>query len=207
MKNLWKTAAMALTALTLLTGCTDGGSEESESDRPPETLYPVSINDKEILLGETTVQTLLDEGFRITVSERTPDNKITQYEIEPDTMLDAFSYYSGASIWITDSVYAHIAMVTDEHRVTLGEAVIARLEFSLTSADEATMQNITFNNIPLSELNRDRAGEEFPDFTATETAMFHYGLDYDYSLSFSAQDKRMTGLSLSKEYDVDWNSN
>lgn len=218
MRRILKTGAAVLAALMLLTGCGESGSGESGSEESSEILYPVSINGKEILLGETTVQTLLDEGFSITVSEMSPDKKITQYEIDPNTELEPDSYYSGMSIWITDSVFAHISMVTDsklagfgesgaEKTYRLGDAIIARLEFSLISADEATMNNITFNNTPLSELDRDRAGEMFPDFTATDTAMFQYGLDYEYSLTFSAQDKSMTGLSLSKKYDVDWNSN
>lgn len=206
MKKLFQTGAAFLAALMLLAGC-GSNAEESKEEEPSEILYPVSINGTEILLGETTVQALLDAGFRITVSEMSPDNKITEYEIDPNTQLDAYAYYSGASIWITDSTFAHISMVTDENRVLLGEAVIASLEFYLGSDDEESMKNISFNNVPLAELDRDRAGEMFPDFTASETFVLKYGLDYDYSLSFNPETGKINKFSLSKDYDVDWNSN
>lgn len=192
----------------LMTAAGCGGKEESEPEKEPEPVYPVSINGAEILIGETTVQTLLDQGLSITVSESSPDMKeITQYEVDPESELEANSYYSGGSIWITEHCFAHIAIVTDEEAVKMGDAVIGYLEFSLVSAEDETLDKLMFNGVPISELNREKAGEIFPDFSGDQNMWFSTAvlMDYEYFMGFDT-DGNMTKLSVKKNYDVDWNS-
>ncbi len=116
----WKQRGLTCLLLTFLllalAGCGDTnepGGEEGTSGQVESVVYPVTINGSEIRVGETTVQTLLDAGFKITTSEKDANMQITQYEIDPDTELDAESYYSGASIWVTDNIFAHVSMVTE----------------------------------------------------------------------------------------------
>lgn len=205
----WKRFACLLAALPVLAlaGCgTDQTPEDSGSGEVASVVYPVSINGSEIRVGETTVQTLLDAGFKITVSEMDANNQITEYEIDPNTDLDADSYYSGASIWVTDNVFAHVSMVTEE-ATKMGSAVIARMEFSLTGGrDDPGLANILFNNVPVTELNREKAGELFPDFTGDDHMWFSPAemRDYKYFLSFSSEDSSLATFSAEKEYDVDW---
>ena len=55
------------------------------------------------------MQTLLDAGFKVTVSDSSADfSEITQFEIDPEQELEANTYYSGGSVWITDSIFANI---------------------------------------------------------------------------------------------------
>lgn len=202
----WSAAWMVLAVLMTAAGC--GGKKESEPEKEPEPVYPVSIDGAEILIGETTVQTLLDQGLSITVSESSPDMKeITQYEVDPELELEANSYYSGGSIWITEHCFAHIAIVTDEEAVKMGDAVIGYMEFSLVSAEDETLDKLMFNGVPISELNREKAGEMFPDFSGDENMWFSTSVlkDYEYFMGFDTAGN-MIKLSVEKNYDVDWNN-
>ncbi len=204
----WKFTAMLLMFLGVVTaGCSNTDKTSETEEAPPAVVYPVSIDGSEILIGETTVKTLLDKGLKITVSEMTPDKQINHYEIDPETELEANSYYSGGSIWITDSSFAHISMVTDENNVKMGEAVIAYLEFSLSSQDKTGLDNLLFNGVPVTEISREKAGEMFPDFTGDENMWFSPAsmTDYEYFMSFD-MDGMLNKFSLKKKYDVDWNS-
>ena len=102
-----------LVSMTAFAGCSEllGG----ESSKEEETLYPVSVNGREIRVGETTMQTLLDAGYEVTVSEWTEDHSdIEEYEVDPEQLLDADSYYSGGSVWLSESSFAHVSFVTNE---------------------------------------------------------------------------------------------
>lgn len=195
-----------MTALVLMTaGCASGEKEEEKAE---EVLYPVSIDGTEILVGETTVQALLDKGFKVTVSEMTADKQINEYEIDPEEMLEANSYYSGASIWLTDSSFAHVSLATDEENIRMGDAVIAYMEFSLSATDRTGLDKIAFNGVPVTELTREKAGEVFPDFTGDQNMLFSQPtmLEYQYFMGFGA-DGMLTQFSVKKDYDVDYSSN
>lgn len=197
---------LILTALVLMTaGCASGEKEEEKAE---EVLYPVSIDGTEILVGETTVQALLDKGFKVTVSEMTADKQINEYEIDPEEMLEANSYYSGASIWLTDSSFAHVSLATDEENIRMGDAVIAYMEFSLSATDRTGLDKIAFNGVPVTELTREKAGEVFPDFTGDQNMLFSQPtmLEYQYFMGFGA-DGMLTQFSVKKDYDVDYSSN
>lgn len=197
---------LILTALVLMTaGCASGEKEEEKAE---EVLYPVSSDGTEIFVGETTVQALLDKGFKVTVSEMTADKQINEYEIDPEEMLEANSYYSGASIWLTDSSFAHVSLATDEENIRMGDAVIAYMEFSLSATDRTGLDKIAFNGVPVTELTREKAGEVFPDFTGDQNMLFSQPtmLEYQYFMGFGA-DGMLTQFSVEKDYDVDYSSN
>lgn len=197
---------LILTALVLMTaGCASGEKEEEKAE---EVLYPVSSDGTEIFVGETTVQALLDKGFKVTVSEMTADKQINEYEIDPEEMLEANSYYSGASIWLTDSSFAHVSLATDEENIRMGDAVIAYMEFSLSATGRTGLDKIAFNGVPVTELTREKAGEVFPDFTGDQNMLFSQPtmLEYQYFMGFGA-DGMLTQFSVEKDYDVDYSSN
>lgn len=211
MKKVWKKwciAGLAAAILMAATGCGEkSDSEDSSQDTVTEVVYPVSIDGTEILIGETTVQALLDSGLRITVSEMSSDFQITQYEIDPELQLESRTYYSGSSVWLSDSSFAHISMVTGGIPVKMKDAVIAYMEFSPSSGDSENMSKILFNGIPITELTREKAGEIFPDFTGDEFMWFSpvSMREYKYFMSFD-WDGALTKFSVERKYDVDWNS-
>lgn len=213
MKNLLKkcsiTGLLLIFMTAAITGCVGETKSDESSEEAPEPVYPVSIDGTEILIGETTVQALLDKGFKMTVSEVTEDNEYYQYEIDPESELEANSYYTGGSIWITDSVFVHISIVTDEEAIRMGDAVIAYLDFSFAGGEEADLERIAFNGVPITELNIEKAKEMFPDFTGDDNMWFSpYTMkEYSYFMGFNSQhDGSLIRFSVEKKYDVDWNS-
>lgn len=187
-------------------GGNQDGSEAGDVSELP--LYPVSLNGTEIRVGETTMQTLLDAGFKVTVSEMTEDNQINEYEVDPTMELEPNMYYTGGSIWITEHTFAHISFVTGETAGMLGDATIARLEVNLSSQDDAAnLAKIEFNGTPVTELSREKAGEDYPDFTGDEGMWFSTGAnDYKYGLYFERSSGSLTSFSAECEYDVDWSN-
>lgn len=210
MRGMWKWWSLAGVLLFFLTsmvsGCAAENGERIEEEESNEPVYPVVIDGSEILIGETTIQTLLDKGFQVTFSEMSENNEITTYEIDPEMELEANTYYSGGSVWITDDISVNISLVTEEEIIKMKDAVIAYMDFSLIYEDEESELNrISFNGVPAAELSREKAGEIFPDFTGDENMWFSSAAisDYKYFMGFDS-DGRMTKFSVEKKYDVDW---
>lgn len=194
--------SMVLTALMLLTACaqSDGGSGQGGGG---EALLPISINGKEIRVGETTVQTLLDEGLEVSWVDEAY-NRVT---VDPAAELEANSYYTGCSIQLTDNMSFKLSMATDEEAVTLGQAVIARLELSMAAEnDRSVLETISFDGVPVTELTQKTAAEKYPDWTGNEVMWLHYGLEYKYDLNFDMSTGALIGFTVERAYDVDWNS-
>lgn len=195
---------LILAALMLsLSACgkDDGGSgQEGGSD---DVLLPISINGKEIRVGETTVQTLLDEGLDVSwVNE--DYNRIT---VDPATKLEANTYYTGGGIKVSDNMSFLISFATDEEEVTLGQAVIARLELTMAAEeDKSVLETISFDGVPVTELTQEKAVEKYPDWTGNEVMWLHYGLDYKYDLNFDISTGYLNKFAIERTYDVDWNS-
>lgn len=206
MKYLWKrwsiAGALAVFLALAAIGC---GKDEEASDEVGSAVYPVSIDNTEIHVGETTVQTLLDQGLRVTISDTASGN---EYEIDPEVKLEANSYYSGGTVWITDQVFLHISMVTpEENAVKTGDAVIAYMEFSLAGEDAEGLDRLMFDGVPVSEFTREKAGELFPEFTGDENVWFSPAsmTDYNYFTAYDS-DGKMTKFSVEKKYDVEWDN-
>lgn len=173
---------LLLTALMLfLAACSKGEEGDGKDSGSDEVLLPISINGKEIRVGETTVQTLLDEGFEVSWVDES-FNRIT---VDPTTQLEADSYYTGGSIKVTDNMSFLISFTTGEEAVPLGEAVIARLELTAAGEDDkSVLETISFDGVPITELTQKKAAEKYPDWTGNETMWLHYGLEYKYDLNF-----------------------
>lgn len=175
-----------------------GGSQGSD-----EVLLPISIGGKEIRVGETTVQTLLDEGFDVSWVDE-DYNRIT---VDPATQLEANSYYTGGSIKVTDNMHFAISFATDEEEVSLGQAVIARLELTMAAEDDkSVLETISFDGVPVTELTQEKAAEKYPDWTGNEFMWLHYGLEYKYDLNFDMSTGCLNKFAVERVYDVDWNS-
>ncbi len=192
--------SLLLAALMLfLPACSQ---EDGQDEKTEEVLLPISINGKEIKVGETTVQTLLDEGLEVSWV----DENYERITVDPATELEANSYYTGGSIKVTDNMSFSISLVTDEEAVSLGEAVIARLELRMAAEnDKSVLETISFDGVPVTELTLENAMEKYPDWTGNGVMWLHYGLDYKYDLLFDISTGILNGFNIERTYDVDWN--
>ncbi len=207
-KRMWRHGSLLVLLLTVLTvtGCSGGSKTEPEPE-VEEPVYTVSIGDTQIRVGETKVQALLDAGMNVTWSEMTSDNQIQEYTVDPEMELEANSYYTGGSVWITESTFAHVSFATEDESVKLGDAVIARMEFNLSfrEEDKEAQAEIAFDGVPVTEMTREKAGELYPDFTGDEVMWFSTGLkNYDYGLYFDSSSGGLMKFSAEYRYDVDW---
>ncbi len=194
---------LLLTAFMLfLTACGKGEEGDGKDGGSDEVLLPISINGKEIRVGETTVQTLLDEGFEVSWV----DENFNRITVDPTTQLEADSYYTGGSIKVTDNMSFSISFTTGEEAVPLGEAVIARLELTVAGEDDkSVLETISFDGVPITELTQKKAAEKYPDWTGNETMWLHYGLEYKYDLNFDMSTGYLNKFAVERTYDVDWN--
>lgn len=185
-----------------LSACSQEGSKDGQEEKEGEVLLPISINGKEIRVGETTLQTLLDEGLDVSWV----DENYQRITIDPTTELEANSYYTGGSIKVTDNMSFSISLATEEEAVPLGQAVIARLEVNMAAEDDkSVLEKISFDGVPVTELTQKKAAEKYPDWTGNEVMWLHYGLEYKYDLVFDMSTGALTGFTVTRVYDVDWN--
>ena len=203
MKKMRSTLCLLLTAiLLLLPACGQDGGDSGQSGGNGEVLLPISVNGKEIRVGETTVQTLLDEGLDVSWVDENY-NRIT---VDPATKLDANSYYTGGSIKVSDNMSFTISLVTEDEAVPLGQAVIARLEAHMAAEnDQSVLEKISFDGMPVTEWTQEKAMEKYPDWTGNEVMWLHYGLEYKYDLNFDMSTGYLNGFTVERIYDVDWN--
>ena len=204
--NQKKTCALLCLILALFTlflsACSQEGSKDGQEEKEGEVLLPISINGKEIRVGETTLQTLLDEGLDVSWV----DEDYQRITIDPTTELEANSYYTGGSIKVTDNMSFSISLATEEEAVPLGQAVIARLEVNMAAEDDKSiLEKISFDGVPVTELTQKKAAEKYPDWTGNEVMWLHYGLEYKYDLVFDMSTGALTGFTVTRVYDVDWN--
>lgn len=199
-KKMRPLLCLALAMLVLfLPACT----QEKEENSPDDVLLPISINGKEIKVGETTVQTLLDEGLDVSWV----DENYERITVDPTTELEANAYYTGGSIKVTDNMSFTISLVTDEEAISLGQAVIARLELQMAAEDDqSVLETISFDGVPVTELTQEKAAEKYPDWTGNEVMWLHYGPEYKYDLNFDISTGVLSAFTVARVYDVDWNS-
>lgn len=194
---------MILVALMLftLTACgQDGGGKDEQTG---EVLLPISVNGKEIRVGETKLQTLLDAGLDVSWVDES-FNRIT---VDPDMELEANAYYTGGSIKMSDRMSFSVSLATEDEPVPLGQAVIARMELHMAAEDDkSVLEKISFDGIPVTEWTQAKAVEKYPDWTGNEVMWLTYGLEYSYTLTFDMATGNLNGFTVECKYDVDWNS-
>lgn len=67
--------------------------------------------------------------------------------------MEANAYYTGGSIKVSDDMSFMISFTTDEEEVSLGQAVIARLELTMAAeGDKSVLETISFDGVPVTEL-------------------------------------------------------
>jgi len=188
---------MAVLMLSL-TACStsDEGSEDKEAT---EVLLPVSIGGIEIKVGETTIQSLMDQGLEISWV----DEEYNRIIVDPTTELEAKTYYTGGSIDLSDNVFFKVSFVTDEKMVPLGEAVIAYIELHALQSEQTILDQITFDGVQIKELTQKKAVEKYPKWSGDEIMWLNYGLDYKYLLTFDIATGDLTGFTVERKYDVD----
>ncbi len=188
--------------MLFLSACGKDDGESSQGGGGDDVLLPISINGKEVRVGETTVQTLLDEGFDVSWV----DESYHRITVDPATQLEANSYYTGGSIKVTDNMHFAISFATDEEEVSLGQAVIARLELTMAAEDDkSVLETISFDGVPITELTQEKAAEKYPGWTGNEVMWLHYGLEYKYDLNFDISTGYLNKFAVERTYDVDWN--
>lgn len=193
--------AKALLCLALVLVLAVLGACAAEEEKEEEALYPITLKGAEVRVGETTVQSLLDQGLHVTWT----DENYQAIEVDPETVLEAESYYTGGNVQLGGNAFANISFTTGEEDGTLGQAVIARLEFQLAGVEDAQLlEEIAFDGVPVSQWTRELAGEKYPDWTGDDTMWLHYGLTYKYDLNFDMGTGKLVKFAVSKEYDVDW---
>ncbi|WP_066714720.1 hypothetical protein [Clostridium sp. Marseille-P299] len=203
MKRILTLGAAFMMAAALMVGCSSSNKGTEETNKVADQTYPLTINDKEIIVGETTIGTLIEDGFKITVTEKTEDGQYETIEISPEMEMEANSYYSGGNLRLGDVIYANISLVTDEESVQMKDAVIGRLELSLTGANIDT-SSISLAGVPVAELTREKADEVFQGFTGDDYVKIQYGDEYKTLLDFDQESGLIEGINLEKIYDVDW---
>lgn len=193
--------AKALLCLALALVLAVLGACAAEEEKEEEALYPITLKGAEVRVGETTVQSLLDQGLHVTWT----DENYQAIEVDPETVLEAESYYTGGNVQLGGNAFASISFTTGEEDAALGQAVIARLEFQLAGVEDAQLlEEIAFDGVPVSQWTRELAGEKYPDWTGDDTMWLHYGLTYKYDLNFDMGTGKLVKFAVSKEYDVDW---
>ena len=158
--------------LLSLTACSS--DDGSENDKPEETLIPISVKGAEIKVGETTVQTLLDQGLEVTWMDE-------NYEKIPIDLAT-----EGTPVPMSEAVIARL------------EFHIA------TEEDETVLNQMAFDGVPVTELTCEKAQEMYPDWSGNEVMWLKYGLEYSYSLNFDMSTGRLTQFTVERKYDVDW---
>lgn len=211
MKHVSAKGIAVFLTMAVLTGCSQ---DKKPEDQAPSTLstgtqeelpefspsdVPVTIDDHEIIVGETTIQELLEDEFPLMVSEWDEDH-IDQHEVDPDEELEAGSENNEISFWVTDSVFARVSVEARTEAVRVGDAPITRLELHLSHDMETLPQNVLVKGVSVAEMSRTRAGELFPDFEQGDLSVSKRGSEYKCSLLFSPRTLNLYQFSLSDTY-------
>lgn len=156
---------------------------------------PVSIQGSEFIVGQTTIQEILDDGFELMVSEW-DGNDIIQHELDPNDLLRAGTKNTEISFWITNASFARLSIAAKTEDVRTGDASITRLELHLSNEAEKLPSDILIDGVPVTELTRTRAGEMFPDFEQDSLSVTQRGEDYECALMFNPQTLKLYHFTL-----------
>ncbi|MCI8585744.1 MAG: hypothetical protein HFI92_07590 [Lachnospiraceae bacterium] len=190
MKQTVSKGMILLFALFMLTGCS-GSPKEEEPEEPAlmelsQIEIPVTIDEHEILVGRTTIQELLDDGFTIMISEWRND-QVLQYAVDPEEILEPGVNYSELFFEVTDSVFVRLSVRPEEEGIRMGDAAITRLELHLSHIVDTLPDNVLLEGVPVNDLSVEQARSMFPDFNFVpeDLCISDKGLDYKCSLMFS----------------------
>lgn len=196
MKNRLLKGIVVILSLTFLAGC---GSREDEPEPEPLMLadhaVPVTIDGEDVIVGQTTLQPLVDAGFPISLAEWDGEH-VTEHEIDPNEILTAGTSLTELSFWLTDSAFIRLSIEAANEDMRLGDAVISRLALHLSHQADTLPDNLMVNGVAITELSREKAGELFPDFEQAELSVTQHGEDYRCTLMFSPRTHVMYQFTL-----------
>lgn len=208
-------AALILSFSLVLTGCQNASDDpddeieyiEPEAPEQPkkETLYPIVFDNTEILVGETTVQTVLDGGLRVTIMQvdlSSAEFSVIETDIMTDLPMEANTFYSGAAVRMGEVVKANVSLITGDSEVPMSETIIGDLELDLAEVSAEELAKIKFNGVALSEMTFDKAKSTFPEFDGDETEYHKEGKKYSYSMSF--ENGALKTLKVARNYTVEY---
>lgn len=191
----------------VLTGC----SGDKKTDTPPDSEQteqlpvlspeeiPVTIQEHEIVVGETTIQELLDDGFRLMVSEWNGDD-IVQHDLDPEEILKAGTVNSEISFEVTDAAFVRTTIMAKTEDVRTGDAPITRLEIHLSHDVDTLPEDILLDGVPVTEISRAKAGEMFPDFEQGDLSITQKDDVYKCHLLFSPRTLNLYQFALWDTY-------
>lgn len=202
-RTLIKGFVISLSAI-LLAGCSPENKEEPQPEEPSnprefllqDHSIPVSIDDTEILVGKTTLQTLLDQELPVRIAELTERGSLRDREVDPEETLEANTSFDNAFFWISEGAYIHLSLEAGDEALPIKDARITRLELHLSHKTEKLPANVRINGIPVTEISFDQAGEQFPDFREHDLTLKQLGADYSCTLKFSSKSKMLYQFSL-----------
>lgn len=142
-KKLAGIAAGVLALLSIM-GC--GGAGEKEE------IYPLTVDGTAITLDETTMQTIYDAGFEVSVLD-TSSTPVQWYEVEADMPLDAESVYTGIYIGRDGVKYASVSIVTED-ACAMKDGVI----YALRNTEDG-LDKVTISSVLLTDLTEEKAKE------------------------------------------------
>lgn len=161
--------------------------------------YPITVDGTDILVGETTISTLIDAGFTIRELSYSDDNEITG-----DTMLEKNSYYSGLYAYKEDIKYCTIEIVTDKKDVPLAEAVIAKV--IIKDDLSHTIGDSMFDGVKLTEMTVETAQEHIEGSKLSEDNLSVSLSGSKYFVSIHFDENGFLDLEMKCKYDVDYRS-
>lgn len=173
-----------------LSGCAGNGGDKA---------YPITMEGTEVIVGETTVGTLIDAGFTIREISYSDDNEITG-----DTMLEKNSYYTGYYVDKDDTEYCSIAIVTDNKDIPIAEAIIAKVQ--IDSELSHFIDNTTFDGVKLPDLTIDAAQEHIAGSEKSDDNSSVYLSGANYFVDVNFNNDSFTELEIKRKYDVDYSN-
>lgn len=150
----WRKALGIAAAMVFLAAAAGCGGEK-------EAIYPLSVDGTEITLDQTTMQTIYDAGFEVSVMD-TSVGSVQWYEIEADMPLDADSVYTDIYIGKGGEPYASVSVVTGE-ACAVRDGVVYFLK-----SEEGGLDKIAIASVPLTELTGEKALEIEPKLESNE---------------------------------------
>lgn len=202
-RNRFAKGIALLIMMAVLSGCSrdnEPAASAAQTEEPAlpalsQLELPVTIQGHEIIVGETTIQELLGDGFQLMVSEWNGDD-IVQHELNPDTELADGTSNTEISFWITDASFARVSVIAKNGTVRTGDAPITRLELHLSHNEELLPEDILVDGVPVPEISRTKAGEMFPDFEQGDLSVTQRGEDYKCHLLFSPRTLKLYQFAL-----------
>lgn len=214
MIKAYKKGLVLILSVVLLTGCSPTPEPEPviatqplpQSDTSQFTLQehvvPVVIKDTEIRVGETKLQTLLDQDIKVMIPV-VKNHEVKKRVLDPEEMLAANTSYTEAFFWIEDSIFIHLSIEAKDEDIPMKEAVITRLELHLSHDKNILPDDVLVNGIPVTELTMTKAVEIFPDYKERDLSLTQRGLDYKCTLLFSPETQILYQFALINAFDLE----